>query len=54
MVSPINMKCKSLSYPCRYTLQENWVPGYGIAYGMFAEMLIYCFIGTKATIAVSA
>ena len=32
--------------------QENWIPGYGIAIGLFGEMLFYCYIGTKATIAV--
>lgn len=36
------------------TLQENWIPGYGIAYGMFGEMLFYCYFGTKVTISVSS
>ncbi|XP_037038357.1 uncharacterized protein LOC119075890 [Bradysia coprophila] len=37
---------------CLYEIEmENWIPGYGIAYGMFVEMLFHCCFGTKVTIA---
>ncbi|XP_037039483.1 odorant receptor 67d-like isoform X1 [Bradysia coprophila] len=34
---------------CLYEVQvKNWMSGYGIAYGLFTEMLLYCYFGTKA------
>ncbi len=35
-------------------LQEDWIPGYGISYGMFVELFLHCLFGTKATISVSS
>ncbi|XP_037034390.1 odorant receptor 67d-like [Bradysia coprophila] len=36
---------------CLYEVKvENWNSGYGIAYGLFIEMLLQCLFGTRATI----
>nr|QGW45436.1 odorant receptor 63 [Bradysia odoriphaga] len=36
---------------CLYEVEmENWMPGYGLAYGMFVEMLFHCCFGTKVTV----
>ncbi|XP_037049690.1 odorant receptor 67d-like [Bradysia coprophila] len=36
---------------CLYEIEmEDWMPGYGLAYGMFVEMLFHCCFGTKVTI----
>lgn len=33
--------------------QNDWTPGFGIVYGLFNEMILYCLLGTQIVIAVS-